>query len=152
MLTFAVRHVPCVHLGLEFGDFLICYVGGFAVVIVRVLKEHREEVFDGLAFAVPHRVHCSEDGFGDELVRETVALAVATDDAVDFPEAKFVEDFMARAAYLSNKELVYCPRRCQFFPFVPFSPFGSSPSGNLYHSANILVISTNASVSSSLVA
>ena len=122
-----MRHVPCVHLGLELCDFLFGYVGGFAVLII--LEEHREEVFDRLAFAVAHRVHCSEHGFGNQLVRETVALAVASDDAVDLPEAKFVEDFMARAAYLSHKELVYCPRRCQFFPFVPFSPFGSSPSG-----------------------
>ena len=63
-----VRHVPCVHLGLEFGDFLIGYVGGFAVVIVGVLKEHREEVFDRLALTIAHGVHCSEHGFGDELV------------------------------------------------------------------------------------
>jgi hypothetical protein len=56
-------------------------------------------------------VHCSEHGFGDELVRQTVALSVATDDAVDFPELQFVEELMARDAYLTNKQLVDVPRR-----------------------------------------
>ena len=106
-----VRHVPCVHLGLEFGDFLICYVGGFAVVIVVILKQTGEEVFDGLAFAIPHGVHCSEHGFGDELVRETVALAVASDDAIDLPECNLVEELMARDSYLTNEQLVDVPRR-----------------------------------------
>ena len=106
-----VRHVPCVHLGLEFGDFFVCYVGGFAVVIVGVLEEHREEVFDGLALAIPHGVHCSENGFGDELVRETVALAVASDDTQHLPVLNLVKELMARDAYLTHKEFIDCPRR-----------------------------------------
>ena len=111
MLTFVVRHVPCVHLGLEFGDFLICYVGGFAVVIVRVIKEHREEVFDGLAFAVAHGVHCSEHGFGDELVTQPAPSAVASDDAQHLPVLNLVKELMARDAYLTHKEFIDCPRR-----------------------------------------
>ena len=37
-------------------------------LIREVLWESVEEVFDGLALAVTHRVHCSKHGFGDELV------------------------------------------------------------------------------------
>ena len=103
---FVIRHVPCVHLGLEFGDFLICDGGGFAVVIVRVLKEHREEVFDGLAIAVPHRVHCSEHGFCDELVPEPAPSAVASDDAQHLPIAQFVQELMRTDTYLAHDQLV----------------------------------------------
>ena len=107
---FVVRHVPCVHLCLEFGDFLVCYVGGFAVVIV-ILKQTGEEVFDGLAFTVAHGVHCSENGFGDELVAEPATSAVASDDAIDLPECNLVEELMARDSYLTNEQLVDVPRR-----------------------------------------
>ena len=103
--------VPRIHLGLEFGDFLICYVGGFAVVIVGVFEQHREEVFDGLAFAVAHRVHCSEDGFGNQLVTQPAPSAVATDDTQYLPERDLVEKLMAREAYLTNEQLVDVPRR-----------------------------------------
>ena len=101
-----VRHVPCVHLGLEFDDFLVCYVGGFAVVIFGVLKEHREEVFDRLALAVPHRVHGSEDGFGDELVTEPAPSAVASDDAQHLPIAQFIQELMRTDTYLAHDQLV----------------------------------------------
>ena len=108
---FVIRHVPCVHLGLEFGDFLICDGGGFAVVIVRVFEEHREEVFDGLAIAVPHRVHCSEDGFCDELVTEPAPSSVASDDAQHLPVSEVVEEVSAGDAYLTHKELIDFARR-----------------------------------------
>ena len=108
---FVIRHVPCVHLGLKLGDFLICDGGGFAVVIVRVFEEHREEVFDGLAIAVPHRVHCSEHGFGDELVTEPAPSAVASDDAQNLPVSEVVEEVSAGDAYLTNKELIDFARR-----------------------------------------
>ena len=101
-----VRHVPCVHLGLEFGDFLICYVGGFAVVIVVILKQTGEEVFDGLAFAIPHGVHCSEHGFGDELVTQPAPSAVASDDTQHLPIAQFVQELMRTDAYLAHDQLV----------------------------------------------
>ena len=83
--------------------------GGFAVVIV--LKEHREEVFDRFALAVPHRVHCSEDSFGNQLVAEPATSAVASDDAIDLPECNLVEELMARDSYLTNEQLVDVPRR-----------------------------------------
>ena len=127
-----VRYVPCVHLGLEFDDFLVCYVGGFAVVIFGVLKEHREEVFDGLSFTIPHRVHCSEHGFGDELVTEAAPSAVATDDAQHLPIAQFVQELMRTDTYLAHDQLVDVAGGGQFFPAFPFPlVFGSSPGSSL---------------------
>ena len=107
-----MAEVEIVHQGLLVGIVLFGErFGGFAVVIVRILKEHWEEVFDGLAFAVPHCVHCSEHGFRDELVTQPAPFAVATDDTQHLPIAQFVQELMARDAYLTHKEFIDCPRR-----------------------------------------
>jgi hypothetical protein len=91
---------------LELCYFFVCYVGWFAVVIVRVLKEHRKEVFDGLAFAISHGVHCSEHGFGDELVTQPAPSAVASDDAQHFPITQFIQELMRTDTYLAHDQLV----------------------------------------------
>lgn len=46
------------------------------------------------------------DAFCKELVCQSVALAVASDDASHFPEAEVVEKVMARNAYLAHEQLV----------------------------------------------
>ena len=104
--------VELVHEVLGIGSFVgfqecSVLIGDFVVyVIVRVLKEHREEVFDGLSFTVSHCMHCSEDGFGNQLVRETVALAVASDDTQHLPIAQFVQELMRTDTYLAHDQLV----------------------------------------------
>ena len=142
--------VPRIHLGLQFGNLCVCYLVATAVVIF--LEQEREQVFDGLSLRVSHRIHRGVGAFSYELHLQPVAFAVATDDAVDFPELQVVQNLVPVSANLAYEQLVDVVGGCQFFPFDPFSAFCSSPSGNLYHSANILVISTNASVSSSFVA
>ena len=81
-------------------------VGYWRQVVVVLLEEHREQVFDGLAFGVAHGKHCGVGALGYELVLQAVAVAVATDDTANLPEAEVVEKFTTRDAYLAHEQLV----------------------------------------------
>lgn len=63
---------------------------------------------------------------------EVIALAVAADDAVNFPELQIVKKLMAGDSYLAYEQLIDVVGVYQFFVFLPFpfaglssiSPFG----------------------------
>jgi hypothetical protein len=92
-----------IHKVLEFAAFFFCEV--IAMVIV-VLEECGEDVADGLSLGVTVGEHGGEGAFGHELVLQAVAVAVASDDATDFPEAEVVEELTAWDSYLAHEQLV----------------------------------------------
>lgn len=97
-----------VHAGhecLEVGFFVFCD-GWLIVVIVIVFKYLWEHVGNGLAFWVSHRIDSSVCTFSHQLMIQAVALAVASDNATDFPEAEVVEKFAALDAYLAHEQLI----------------------------------------------
>ena len=75
-------------------------------VLFIFLEERGKHVFDGLAIGVAHGVRCGIDYLRQQLVGKSVALAVAANDAVDFPPCQFIEEFVTRDAYLAHEELV----------------------------------------------
>ena len=76
------------------------------VVAVVVAEEYGEHVGDGLALGASHSVGGGIDTFGEQLVRQAVALAVATDDAAHLPEAEVVEEITARDSDFAHEQLV----------------------------------------------
>ena len=47
---------------------------------------------------------------------QAVSLAVASDNATDFPEAEVVKEFTTGDAYLAHEQLIDVVGGCQFFP------------------------------------
>ena len=112
-----------VHTGhecLEVGCFVFCD-GWLVVVIVVVFKYLWEHVGNGLAFWVSHRIDSSVGTFSHQLVLQPVALAVASDDATDFPEAEFVKKLTTGDSDFAHEQLVDVVGGCQFF--LPSSLF-----------------------------
>ena len=110
LLVFAVElvhEVLCVGLffGFEICHIFVCYII-VVFVIVRGFEQHREKVFDRLTIGVPHCVHCSEHGFGDELVTQPAPSAVAPDDAQHLPIAQFIQELVRTDTYLAHDQLV----------------------------------------------
>lgn len=75
-------------------------------MVIVVLEECWEDVTDGLSLGVAHGEHGGKGAFGHKLVLKSVAVAVSSDDATDFPEAEVVEKFAAWYAYLAHEQLV----------------------------------------------
>ena len=76
---------------------------GFVVVI---LEEHGEHVLNGLSLCVAHGIGGGIDTLCHELVLQSVAAAVASDDAASLPEAEVVEEGVTGDAYLAHDQLV----------------------------------------------
>ena len=64
-------------------------------MVIVILEECWEDVADGLSLGVAHGEHGGKGALGHELVLQAVAVAVATDDATDFPEAEVVKELTA---------------------------------------------------------
>ena len=76
---------------------------------------------------VTHSVDGGVGTFCHELMLQTVTVAVAANDATDFPELYIVEELMTGDSYLAHEQLVDVVGGYEFFlrpPFVFFS-FGS---------------------------
>ena len=98
-----------------------------------ILEQHREHILDGLAFGVSHCVDAGIYHFSEQLVGESAALAVASDDATDLPECEVIHKGVVVDSYLAHEELVYLVGGYEFFAFFPpllGLSFGS-PSGML---------------------
>ena len=103
-LFFICLTVDRIHFGLQFGHVL--FADGRLVVVIVVVEEHGEYVGHGLTLGVAHGVGGGIDALGDELVLQPVALAVATYDAANLPEADVVEELTAGDANLAHEQLV----------------------------------------------
>ena len=76
----------------------LCHVfltNGRLFVVIVCVEYHWEHVGYGLTFRVTHGVDVGVDTFGEELVLQRVALAVAPDDAAYLPEAEVIEELMS---------------------------------------------------------
>ena len=80
--------VHAVHECLEVGCFVVC--NGWFIVDVVILEDLWEHVGNGLTFWVSHRVDGSKGTFSHQLMLQSVALAVAANDATCLPEADVV--------------------------------------------------------------
>lgn len=80
--------VHSVHECLEIGCFVIA--DGWLIVDVIILKYLWEYIGNGLALWVSHRIDSSVCTFSHELMLQSVALAVATNDTTCLPEADVV--------------------------------------------------------------
>ena len=78
-------------------------VFGFVVII---LEEHGEHIPNGLALSVAHGIGSGIYALCHELVLQSVAAAVASDNAAGFPEAEVVEEGVTGDAYLAHDQLV----------------------------------------------
>ena len=78
----------------------------FIVNVVIILKYLREHVGNGLALWVSHGIDSSVCTFSHELMLQAVAVAVASDNAADFPEAEIVEELTTGDAYLAHEQLI----------------------------------------------
>ena len=92
------------HESLKVGCFVIG--DGWLIVDVIIFKYLWEHVADGLALWVAHGVDSSVCTFSHQLVLQSIAVAVASDDATDFPEAEVVEELTTLDAYLAHEQLV----------------------------------------------
>ena len=88
-----------------YGGRLFVLADGRLVIVIFV-EEHGEYVFHSFALRVTHGVSGGVGALGYELMLQSVALAVASDDTANLPEAEVVEEFMARDAYLAHEQLV----------------------------------------------
>lgn len=98
----------CVVVGHEVLEFVVLFIAhlGCSFVVIVILEDAGEEVFGGFALGVSHGVDGSVGAFGEQLVLQTVAAAIAPDDAAHLPEADVVEELTARDAYLAHDQLV----------------------------------------------
>ncbi len=129
-LPASCRPVECVDVGLQAVGFLLRQS---LVLFLRIVGEqHREHVGDGLALRVAHGIHRGVDAFGDELVLQLVAAAVAPDDPSNLPEVYLIEKVVSLYSYLAHEQLVDVVSGGQFFlpPSVVCLSFGS-PFGML---------------------
>ena len=93
------------HFGHEIGGFLVGD-GWWTFFVIIVVEEHGEHVGDSLALGVAHGVDGGVGTLGYELVLQAVALAVASNDTANLPEAEVIEELTARDAYLAHEQLV----------------------------------------------
>ena len=77
---------------------------GFFVVIV--LEEYGEHISNVLALRVAHGIGGGIDTLCHKLVLQSVAAAVASDDAANLPEAEVVEEGVTGYSYLAHEQLV----------------------------------------------
>lgn len=105
------------------------------MVFLFVGEECREHVLDGLSLRVAHRVDGSIGAFGEQLVCEVVALSVAADDAVNFPELQVIKKLTAGDSYLAYEQLIDVVGVYQFFSLFPFCfvSFAFLPGSGAYH-------------------
>lgn len=100
-------------------------------MVVVVLEECGEDVADGLSLWVAHGEHGGVGAFGHELVLQSVAVAVASDYATDFPEAKVVKKLTTGDANFAHEQLVYVVGGCQFFLPSSLFPAGEPSDAGL---------------------
>lgn len=96
-----------VHTGhecLEVRYFVFC--DGWLVVDVVILEDLREHIGNGLSFWVSHGIYGSVGTFSHQLMLQPVAVAVAANDATDFPESEVVEELTTGDTYLAHEQLV----------------------------------------------
>ena len=96
--------IPCRHIGLQFCNIVITQHDGFLLVVI--FEEDGEEVTSGLSIGVAHGEDGGVGAFGYELVLQTVAPAVASDDTADFPELEVVQELTTWYAYLAHEQLI----------------------------------------------
>ena len=90
----------------EGDQVLAVFFGDWRFYVFIVCKERRENVFDGLPIGVAHGIGGSVGAFGQKLVCQSVALAIASYDAANLPEAEVVEEFAAGDADFAHEQLV----------------------------------------------
>ena len=105
LMELCIHRVEGVHVCLKSCTFFVreCW---FHLFVIISIEEHGEHVFGCLAFGVAHRKHGGVGAFGHALVLQAVAVAVASDDATDFPEAEVVEEFTTGDADFAHEQLI----------------------------------------------
>ena len=143
--TFCVELLQFLAHGLDvlgcWGVVLVGFGGRFGLV-----PGEADEVggsCDACLLAVEHAVVEQPEGLPSDLLpRGALTDAVASDDALDFPQAQFVEELARRDAYFAYDELVYVIDGAYFFwswsPSCASCPDASvssslSPSGVAAH-------------------
>ncbi len=71
--------------------------------VVVIFKQPRKQILYGLSLLVAHRVNACVHHFGKQLVSESAALAVASDDAPNLPEREVIEECVVVDSYLANE-------------------------------------------------
>ena len=84
-----------------YGGRLFVMADGRLVVVI-VVEEHREYIFHSFALRVTHGEAGGVGTFGEELVLQSVALSVASDDTAHFPEANVIQKLTAGDAYFAH--------------------------------------------------
>lgn len=110
-----------------YGGRLFVLADGRLVFII-VVEEHGEYVFHSFALRVTHGVSGGVGTLGEELVLQTVTLAVASDDAAHFPETDVVKELTAWDSYFAHEQLIDVVGGTQFFA-LPF-PFAALSLGS----------------------
>ena len=90
------------------------------MVFLFIVEQCWEHVLDGLAFRVTHSVDCGIGTFGNQLVCQVVALAVAAYDAVYLPELQVIKKLTAGYSNLAYEQLIDVVGVYQFFSLSPF--------------------------------
>ena len=106
------------------------------IIIIISSENRREQIGDGLPLRIAHGIQGDIHAFGQQLVLQPVAPAVAANDAPCFPRQQVVKELTAADANLANEYLVEVVGGQAFFlrPFLPvgfsFFSFGS-PAGSV---------------------
>ena len=79
--------------------------GGLHIVVV-IIEDGWEHVFDGLAFRASEGKGAGIDVLGLELHEYLSALAIAANDATGLPEADVVKELTTTDSYLANEQLI----------------------------------------------
>lgn len=93
-----------VHTGHEFLKLCCIFIadGRLIVDVIFILKYLRENVGNGLSFRVAHGEHGGVGAFGNELVLQSVALAVTHDDEMNLPQPQIIQELVTIIAYLAH--------------------------------------------------
>lgn len=93
------------HFILQFLCLVFCD-GWFVYVFVIILEYAWKHFFNFLSIIFPIwiGIFCCIDNFSQQLMFQTVALAVASDDATDFPETNIIQELMPTDSYLANEQ------------------------------------------------
>lgn len=102
----SVTGIDCINQLPQVGSILFADWRLGVVVAAVVVEEYGEHVGDSLALGAAHSVGGGIDTFGEQLVCQAVALAVATDDTAHLPEAEVVEEITAGDSDCAHEQLV----------------------------------------------
>lgn len=107
--------------------FIFCH--GFRIfVVIIIFEELRKEIFRLLALGITHHVDGAEHILCYELMQESVALAIASDDALCLPKGDVIQEIVSGNAYLAYEQFIKVAGGQTFFLFFP--PFGSFSFGS----------------------